>query len=97
MASPIVLTSSLGSGYGKPHPRAYRYVEQCTPADIYVYIADNPEKDFEAPAHLGWKTVRVRRRSGLHYEKESVASIPDYEIIDCTALPGILKNLMECR
>ena len=34
--------------------------------DGFVYVADNPRKDFIAPRALGWRTVRIRRRGGEH-------------------------------
>ncbi len=72
-AEPIVLTAALGDGFGKPHPRAFRLVEEHTGcrAEQCVYLADNPRKDFAGPKGLGWRTVRVRRRGGLHAEEPS--------------------------
>lgn len=37
----------------------------------FVYIGDNPEKDFFAPAQLGWYTIRIKRRFGLHEGEKS--------------------------
>ena len=84
----IVLTAEFGEGYEKPHPRAFESVQAtagCGGASC-VYVADNPAKDFLAPRHLGWQTVRVIRRLGLH---ASVASGPD---VDATA--GDLDELI---
>jgi putative hydrolase of the HAD superfamily len=66
--NPIVLTAELGPGHDKPHPLGFQTVEQATGhrARQCVYVADNPAKDFLAPAELGWHTIRVRRRGGLH-------------------------------
>jgi putative hydrolase of the HAD superfamily len=37
------------------------------PADgRFIYVADNPKKDFLAATALQWETVRVRRPEGLH-------------------------------
>lgn len=73
---PIVLTESLGHGFGKPHPLAFQKVEAVTGLSgaQCVYVADNPAKDFIAPARMGWRTVRVRRAGALH---ESVPSGAD--------------------
>jgi putative hydrolase of the HAD superfamily len=69
----IVLTGSWGTEFSKPHARAFRLVEShLRPASgRFMYIADNPLKDFIAPAGLGWETVRVRRREGLHAGREA--------------------------
>jgi putative hydrolase of the HAD superfamily len=92
-AEPIVLTGLLGKGFGKPHPRAFEEVERRRPASVYVYVADNPIKDFAAPKQLGWVTVRVRRPGGLHYTLENADITPDYEMGDCSGLPGVLVQL----
>jgi putative hydrolase of the HAD superfamily len=91
-AVPIVLTGVFGSRYRKPHCRAFEHVAQCQPADVYLYVADNPLKDFAAPKQLGWITVRVRRTGGLHYAVENVDITPDYEMSDCSGLPEVLAQ-----
>ncbi len=85
-ARPIVLTDVLGSEFRKPHPRAFEHVMRCRPAGQYIYIADNPAKDFTAPRQLGWLTVRVRRPGGLHSEVPNLAVTPDLEVTDCSPL-----------
>jgi putative hydrolase of the HAD superfamily len=92
-AKPIVLTAVFGSKYSKPHSKAFEHVAQCRPADVYLYVADNPLKDFAAPKQLGWVTVRVRRPGGLCYSMESAEITPDHEMGDCSGLPEILVQL----
>jgi putative hydrolase of the HAD superfamily len=92
-AAPVVLTDSLGEGFSKPHPRAFEYVSQIRPAGRYIYIADNPVKDFNAPRELGWTTIRVRRPGGLHYGVENSEITPDFEIPDCANLPDVIATL----
>jgi putative hydrolase of the HAD superfamily len=83
----MILTESLGPGFGKPHHRAFELVEerlgvsgeQCT------YIADNPAKDFVAPRARGWATIRVRRPRGLHYGVDGGDDI-DHEVADMADL-----------
>lgn len=90
-ASPIILTEALGQEFRKPHPRAFRDIAGRISAPHYVYVADNPAKDFTAPRHLGWTTVRIRRLGGLHYSVEaSPAAPPDFELPDCSRLADIL-------
>lgn len=66
--SPILSTAELGSNVEKPHPHAFKLLESITgySAGACLYVADNPTKDFSAPANLGWRTVRIRRVGGLH-------------------------------
>ena len=92
-ADPILLTEVMGSALCKPHPWAFEQVQQSRPADKYVYIADNPCKDFTAPTQLGWVTVRIRRPGGLHFAVESSTDRPDYGMSDCSALPELLAGL----
>lgn len=88
----IILTSELGEGLGKPHPRAFGLVEEATGLSgrQCVYVADNPTKDFAGPAALGWRTVRVRRIGGLHYEAQSGADV-EVEFSDLSALTRWLE------
>ena len=53
--------------YFKPHHFAFNKIMANAPDDAYLYIADNPHKDFAAPLALGWRpSIRIRRAEGLH-------------------------------
>lgn len=41
----------------KPDPGRYIQIEKDHPADRYVYVGDNPKKDFIAPNKLGWTCI----------------------------------------
>jgi putative hydrolase of the HAD superfamily len=64
----ITLTDEFGAERWKPNEYAFRLMQQHfgLPPERFIYIADNPAKDFVAPNSLGWKTARVRRSGGLH-------------------------------
>src|SRR5262245_53244367 len=64
----IVYTDQLGRGMWKPHPEGFLAIQSefALAAHEFVYVADNPQKDFIAPRRLGWKTVRVRRPEGQY-------------------------------
>lgn len=65
--SPIVVTAELGADRSKPHPAAFELVQQALGPDRrFVYIADNPQKDFLAPNQLRWTSIRIRRARGLY-------------------------------
>jgi len=71
----IILTDQLGRDCWKPSPAGFEKIMHTlggSPAG-YVYIADNPLKDFAAPHELGWQTVCVRRSEGVY----SDAAAPD--------------------
>ncbi len=71
----VVLTDELGRDCWKPSPAGFEKIMQAlggNPAG-YVYIGDNPVKDFAAPRTLGWQTICVRRPGGVYSE----SSAPD--------------------
>lgn len=72
-ASTIVVTEDLGMDMGKPNEAAFLLVQERLglAGKSLTYVADNPNKDFVAPYRLGWGTVRIRRRGGLHESVES--------------------------
>jgi putative hydrolase of the HAD superfamily len=81
----VVLTSTLGTGFAKPHPKAFLQVQKHFGGSVqqYTYVADNPAKDFQGPHSLGWKKIRVRRRGGLYSSFEpSVQGRADLEVRD---------------
>ena len=66
--SAIVLTDQLGRDCWKPSPAGFKEIMQTLGSDPagYVYIGDNPTKDFAAPRQLGWQSIRVRRPNGVY-------------------------------
>ena len=91
----IVYTDALGEGraYFKPHPMAFKRVAAAigAPGDRFVYVGDNPAKDFLAPNALGWTTVQVVRDGGIHDATKVVeGGSPQHEIASLTELPKIL-------
>ena len=63
----MLLTDESGTGKAKPHPASFERIE-CVlgPVGGFVYIADNPAKDFLTPNQLGWDSIRVLRPEGLY-------------------------------
>ena len=85
----IVLTSELGDGFTKPHHRAFLQVQRVlgAGAERYVYVADNPLKDFLGPRGLGWRTIRIRREGGLYSSLEGEGSrAADLEMTNLSTL-----------
>jgi putative hydrolase of the HAD superfamily len=85
-----IITDELGRSHWKPSPEPYRRVmaQYPGPADGYVYVADNPRKDFIGAKQLGWRTVRVRRPGGEH---------ADYVPTEAEAPDGEITNLLSLR
>ncbi len=67
-----VFTDELGTS--KPDSKPFEAVMQhfCS-ARNFVYVADNPSKDFQAPGQLGWRTIRVRRADGIYQHLTNTA------------------------
>lgn len=80
----IIVTSELGEGYSKPHPRAFE--EMATRLGVAhnacVYVGDNPSKDFVAPNALGWRTIQVCGEGRLYGGLTSAPGGEPQQIID---------------
>lgn len=89
-----VVTDELGGReYWKPNPEAFRVVMRRYPGPPagFVYVADNPRKDFIAPRALGWRTVRIRRPGGEHYDYvATTAEAAEVTISGLTELTALL-------
>ena len=93
----IVYTGALGPdrAFHKPHPMAFELTEQTLGGtrDRFVYVGDNPAKDFAAPNARGWCTVQIVRAGGIH---GTPAAIPGGEahhrITSLMDLPAILAG-----
>lgn len=54
----IVISQEFGSS--KPDIRNYLAIQDRFPEGRFIYIADNPKKDFIAPNKLGWDTIMIK-------------------------------------
>ncbi len=83
----IIITNDWGREYWKPHPRAFEAVQQGYLPGECVYIADNPLKDFIAPAALGWMpSIRIRRARSLHEDIPTPESCIEVGTLDEAAI-----------
>lgn len=65
--TPIIFTDDWGRSFWKPHLRAFQQVETALgPHHGFIYVADNPVKDFIAPRRLGWRTIQIERPERMH-------------------------------
>ncbi|MGD9806742.1 MAG: HAD family hydrolase [Hyphomicrobiaceae bacterium] len=94
----IVYTDALGPdrAYFKPHRRPYETVAEVlgVATDRYVYVGDNPAKDFVAPNAMGWVSVLVHREHPRIHDVARVApgGAPQHTIRSLYELPGILGS-----
>ena len=85
---PAYVSDEYG-GRDKPDPERFEAVMVDHPADRYLYVADNPAKDFVAPRALGWQTVGiVGSADRVHPRPEAAphSHAPDRWIIDLRQL-----------
>jgi putative hydrolase of the HAD superfamily len=64
----IFISEELGCG--KPNPLAFESI-MARSQGPWVYVADNPSKDFVAPRELGWTTIGVRHTHSRIHQKDS--------------------------
>lgn len=75
-----VFTAELGAPKPSKTPFGAVMVQHPAQRD-FVYIADNPRKDFIAPRALGWKTIHFRNPRGIYRHVQSdAATRADVEI-----------------
>lgn len=91
----VVLTDTLGPGFGKPSQEPFLRVAQLLSCrtDRTVYVADNPIKDFGGARASGMRTIRLRRSDGLYSELEAPSAEfePDFEVRDWLELNTVLR------
>ena len=87
---PIVCTDLWGREHWKPSPKGFLHIQEALGAapERCIYIGDNPAKDFRAPKHLGWRTLRLRHPQGEH-ASASAASPQDEADASVTSLDQV--------
>ncbi len=70
----------ISEEYGSEKPDALRYerIMSDFPAQAYVYVGDNPQKDFVAPNALGWQTIGLRGDKRNIHSQECDELRPEY-------------------
>jgi putative hydrolase of the HAD superfamily len=89
----IVVTGDWGTEFFKPHVRGYLHLESKAQAcrGRFVYVADNPAKDFTAPRALAWDAVRVRRPGGLHEHELCLPELARCEVSNLESVPALIS------
>jgi len=70
-----ICTDRWGRHFWKPNPHAFLTTQKAfgLEANQFIYIADNPYKDFIAPIKLGWRTIRIDRPEKIFQESQKPA------------------------
>ncbi len=75
----------------KPEDKPFKMVmEKFEEESDFIYISDNPKKDFKAPNRLGWKSIRFKNSVGIYKEYKSDAT---YEVTSRSEIIDTLKEL----
>ena len=92
----IVYTDALGGrAFHKPHPKGYEMIEQALGegAERFVYVGDNPAKDFVVPNARGWTSIMVQRpaHGRIHARAQAAeGGTPQHTVASLTDLPAVL-------
>jgi putative hydrolase of the HAD superfamily len=54
----------------KPYKMVMDYFPECK---TFIYVSDNPKKDFISPKKLGWRTVRYKNPAGIYKDVQNSA------------------------
>lgn len=78
----------------KPNPLPFKMVmEHFNEDKKFIYIADNPKKDFIAPNELGWYSVRYNNPRGIYNSFTSNASEEVFTFAEiCSSLQKYAKD-----
>jgi putative hydrolase of the HAD superfamily len=94
----MVFTGALGGrAFHKPHPLSYERVEAALggPDTRFVYVGDNPSKDFVTPNARGWTSIMVHRpgHARIHAAAETAeGGAPHHVVESLGALPQVLGH-----
>lgn len=101
--NPCNLLISEEVGGDKTTPIPFQSAERLFPSEkSFVYVGDNPSKDFFWPNSMGWFTVQICNSPGyavhLPAENLALAYLPQASIEDLAQLPKSLLSLQnqEC-
>jgi putative hydrolase of the HAD superfamily len=78
----------------KPDLERYKIIMNEYPAERYLYIGDNPEKDFQGTKELGWTSVGlIAKKNNIHLQNNALndEKSPDIWIKDIFDLIGWIE------
>jgi putative hydrolase of the HAD superfamily len=77
----------------KPDARRFEEIMRRNPGCQFVYVADNPAKDFQAPNNLGWTTVGVGVGDGATRAGGQSGEQPDIWIREFSQLDALISPI----
>lgn len=73
----VAISVSEEVGLSKLDEERFALLERAAPARRYLYVADNPAKDFLMPNSRGWTTFMLKDR-GANVHSQNIVVDPDY-------------------
>ncbi len=94
---PADVVVSEETGHTKADAHNFEVVEERHPGERYVYIGDNPEKDFFHPNRMGWHTVMLTDNGqNIHPQLAKPAEwTAEKAIASLAELPQYIETLNE--
>lgn len=80
------------TGADKHSPDNFRRIEEAYPAQRYVYVGDNPAKDFEQPERLGWATICLKD-DGRNIHPQTGGRPAQYAVDALSELPELIEKI----
>jgi len=75
----------------KPEEKPFLMVMDKFKDKDYIYISDNPKKDFLAPKKLGWVTIRFKNPRGIY---KNIKNNADFEVKSRKEILEKLKEIL---
>lgn len=85
-----IVVVSEETGAEKPSVTNYRIIMDTFPGKRYIYVGDNPKKDFLAPNNLGWRTYCLID-DGRNIHRQDISVAKDY--LPCFYI-GSIQNFL---
>ena len=92
--SNIIISGETGADKHTPLP--FQKIANANPDGTkFIYVGDNPEKDFYWPNKLGWETIMLRDINGLNIHQQHPDDFPEdhrakFEISSLTELKNFV-------
>lgn len=92
--SNIIISGETGADKHTPLP--FQKIANANPDETkFIYVGDNPEKDFYWPNKLGWETIMLRDINGLNIHQQHPDDFPEdhrakFEISSLTELKNFV-------
>lgn len=90
----IIISEEFGSE--KPDARNFQYFENKYPNKEFIFIGDNPAKDFIVPLQLGWKTICIKNCGrNIHIQDFSNSPKPHHILSSLQEIELFLPSVIE--